>query len=249
MKNTKIALVFIAFGVAPSLLWADRAADQKIENETQSSYTFRTVLEGRVKVDANDGVVTLTGTVPDPDQRKLAEDTVNEMPGVVRVDNEVQVDPNQRQGSDAWIAFKIHTDLLMKANVSTTATHVDVRDGVVTLTGTAESEAQKQLTSAYVKDIAGVREVHNDIVVSDRDESESGGDSAIDDASITAQIKYELLANPATSAIHTKVATHDGVVDLAGSAANDAERDLATKLAQGVRGVKAVNNDMTVGGR
>jgi len=36
------------------------------------------------------------------------------------------------------------------------------------------------------------------------------------------------------------------VVELSGSAANDAERDLVTKLAQSVRGVKSVNNEMTV---
>jgi osmotically-inducible protein OsmY len=64
--------------------------------------------------------------------------------------------------------LKIRSRLLAKANVSLTHTKVDVKDGVVTLTGTADSAAQKELTEAYVKDIEGVKAVKNEIQVVDK---------------------------------------------------------------------------------
>jgi hypothetical protein len=45
-----------------------------------------------VKVKANDGIVTLTGTVQDKDDKDLAADTVENLPGVVSVNNEIKVE-------------------------------------------------------------------------------------------------------------------------------------------------------------
>lgn len=251
MKNpSKIAVLCALLASAPALLLADADADRKIEQVAASSYTFRTVLQNRVKIEARDGVATLTGVVSDDDQRNLAEDTARAVPGVAKVDNEVtvQADSSRPERSDGWIAFKIGTALLVHANVSASQTRVDVRDGAVTLTGTADSVAQKELTEEYAKDVQGVKSVKNELVVREQPAREAGAaNSAIDDASITAQVKYELLANPGTSALHTKVETRDGLVLVSGAAANDAERDLVTKLAQRVRGVKSVDNQMTVG--
>jgi hyperosmotically inducible protein len=247
-KNLRTTLLCLIVGSAPSLLLAESGSDHRIEQTIESSYTYRTVLQNQVKVEAKDGVATLTGTVPDRDQKNLAEDTAGAVAGVVRVDNEITVDSNEQPArSDGWIAFKIHTALLVRANVSTTDTHVAVQDGVVTLTGTADSIAEKELTEAYVKDIEGVRSVTNDIEVKEPSPEAPSANSGVDDASITAQVKYELLTNRATSAVKTKVITTDGVVEVSGTAANDAEKDLVTKLAQSIRGVKSVTNDMTVG--
>ena len=68
----------------------------------------------------------------------------------------------------------------------------------------------------------------------------------MDDASITSQVKYALLTHKSTSAIKTKVTTTDGVVRVTGDSNSDAEKSLVTKLAQDVRGVKSVTNDMRV---
>ena len=68
----------------------------------------------------------------------------------------------------------------------------------------------------------------------------------IDDASITTQVKYALLTHKGTSALKTKLETNDGVIVITGEARSDAEKALVTKLAQDVRGVKSVRNEMTV---
>ena len=111
--------------------------------------------------------------------------------------------------------------------------------------GNADSLAQKELTTAYAKDIDGVKTVTNDIVVKDGRPGMTLGDR-IDDASITSQVKYALLTHKSTSALKTKITTTDGVVRVTGDANSAAEKALVTKLASDVRGTKSVNNEMTV---
>jgi len=56
-----------------------------------------------------------------------------------------------------------------------------------------------------------------------------------------------LLGHRSTSAVHTKVETKSGVVTLSGKAKGAAEIDLVTKYVSDIKGVKRVNNRMTVG--
>jgi hyperosmotically inducible protein len=243
MKIQKM-LVMSLMAAAPGMLFANTAADRQIEDAAKQSYNYRAVLDGRVTASSTDGVVTLTGTVQERDQRALAEDTVSNLPGVVSVIDRIKVETEPSEHSDAWIAMKIRGELLVHANVSATATKVDVSNGVVLLTGTVDNSAQKDLTEAYVKGIDGVRSITNDLVIKDAAPTTAG--EKMDDASITSQVKYELLTHRSTSAIKTKVTTTDGVVQISGDASSDAEKDLVTKLASTIRGVRSVDNDMVV---
>jgi hyperosmotically inducible protein len=245
MKTHK-RIAFLIAAILPVALFASTSTDGKIEDAAKASYNYRTVLDGQVSVKSNDGVVTLTGTVQDKDDRALAEDTVNNLPGVVSVDNQIVVKSDIPEHSDAWIALKVRSELLVKANVSATATKVDVKDGIVTLTGIATSSAQKDLTEAYAKDIDNVKAVNNQMVVQVPAPGSSTVGDVVDDASITSEVKYALLSHRSTSALSTKVTTQDSVVVVTGVAGSDAEKDLVTKLAQDTRGVKSVVNDMTV---
>lgn len=244
MKNTSIAIALLIVA-SPLALFASPATDHKIETTAKTSYNYRTVLDNTVKVKAKDGVVTLTGTVQDKDDKALAADTVENIPGVVSVKNEIVVKNAPDEHSDAWIALKVRGTLLVKSNVSATATKVAVNDGVVTLTGTADNIAQKELTGVYAGEIDWVKSVDNQIVVTDTPASTTIGEK-IDDASITSQVKFALLGNKATSALNTKVTTNDGVVTLIGEAETEAEKSLAGKLAGNIRGVTSVNNNMTI---
>jgi osmotically-inducible protein OsmY len=248
MKNPAKLLTLLVLAAAPAALFAASSTDRQIDDAAKASYNFRTVLNNEVSVDTKDGVVTLTGTVNDRDQRSLAEDTVNNLPGVVSVNNEIKVESEPAEHSDGWIALKIRGQLLVHANVSATATKVDVNAGVVTLTGTVDNSAQKDLTEAYVKDISGVKSVNNQLVVNDnsRDGRDHPVAESIDDASITTEVKSALLFHRSTSVLKTKVTTTNGVVMIGGEATSDAEKDLVSKLAGSVRGVKSVDNDMTV---
>jgi hyperosmotically inducible protein len=243
--NTKKITRLLVLLVSPIGVFASSATDRKIEEAAKASYNYRTVLEDHVKVKARDGVVTLTGTVQDSGDKELAADTVENLPGVASVRNEIKIKSGYPEHSDAWMAFKIRGRLLGRANVSATSTKVAVQDGVVTLTGTADNLAQKELTEVYAKEIDWVKSVKNDIVVVDSPSSKTTGEK-IDDASVTSQIKLALLDNKGTHSLKTKVTTNDGMVVITGEAGSDAEKSLVTKLAQGIRGVKSVSNDMTV---
>jgi len=227
-------------------LFAGSDTDRKIEDAAKASYNYRTVLDNKVTVKANDGVVTLTGMVADKDLKNIAEDTVSNLPGVLSVDNQITLDPALKEHSDAWIAWKIRYQLLVRASVSNRDTKVYVNEGIVTLTGTATTSAEKELVGIYATEIDGVKSVKNDIVVSAAPGTAPTVAEAIDDASITSQVKYALLTHKSTSALKTKVTTTDGVVLITGIAASPAERSLVTKLVQSIRGVKSVTNDMTV---
>jgi len=244
LKNITALLVLTA---SPIALFASHETDRKIESAAKASYNYRMVLEDHVKVKAKDGVVTLTGTVEDKDDKALAADTVENLPGVTSVKNEIKIKPNYPEHSDAWIALKIHSHLLVKGNVSAANTTVTVKDGVVTLAGTAHNMAQKELTEVYAKEIDWVKSVRNEIVVKANPAGTETLGEKIDDASITTQVKYALLSHKSTSALKTKATTSDGVIVITGVAGSDAEKSLVTKLAQDVRGVKSVSNNMTVG--
>jgi len=179
----------------------------------------------------------------------LAENTVESLPGVKSVDNQLKIKgENPAEHSDAWISTKIKLALLFHRNVRATKTDVNVRDGVVILSGEASSLAQKELTTEYAKDIDNVKEVKNEmtVVTTPATPGETIGEK-IDDASITAQVKSSLLTHHSTSALKTKVSTTEGAVTLSGIAKNAAEKSLVTKLVTDINGVTSVINNMTIG--
>jgi hyperosmotically inducible periplasmic protein len=251
MKSTyPFALSVIAGALlitSPSLRAS--STDSRIESSAAKSYVFKTVLkDDSITTESKDGIVTLTGTVADANHKSLAEDTVEGLPGVKSVDNQLLVKGEQpAEHSDTWIGWKVKSALLFHRNVSATGTDVDVKDGIVTLTGQASSVAQKELTTEYAKDVDNVKEVNNEMTIAPAPAAPDATISdKIDDASITAQVKSSLLSHHSTSAIHTGVSTTDGVVTLTGIAKNDAEKSLVTKLTTDINGVTSVINNMTI---
>src|ERR1039457_5495426 len=146
-----------------------RAADtdSRIESSAAKSYTFKTTLkDDSIKTVSKDGVVTLTGTVAEASHKNLAEDTVASLPGVKSVDNQLVVSGEQpAEHSDAWITTKVKSALLFHRHVSASGTTVYTKDGIVTLQGVASSQAQKELTTEYAKDIDNVKEVKNEMTI------------------------------------------------------------------------------------
>jgi hyperosmotically inducible protein len=230
-------------------------ADDQIVSSAKNSYVFKNYLKNDdVKIQSKNGAVTLTGTVSEESHKTLARETVASLSGVKTVDNRLEVKgaPLAVTNSDAWLVTKVKTTLLFHRSVSASATEVDVKDGIVTLRGDAANQAQKDLTTEYAKDVDGVKDVKNEMVVfapskttQPVKKTQTAGDK-IDDASITGLAKMTLLYHRSTSALNTSVTTKNGVVTLTGKAKNAAEKDLATKYVKDVNGVKSVNNRMTI---
>jgi len=223
--------------------------DDQIVSSAKNSYVFKNYLKNDdVKIQSKNGAVTLTGTVSEESHKALARETVAGLSGVKTVDNRLEVKgaPLAATNSDAWLVTKVKTTLLFHSSVSASATEVNAKDGIVTLRGNAASQAQRDLTTEYAKDIDGVKDVENEMVVSTPSKKAQSAGDKIDDASITGLAKMTLLYHRSTSALNTSVTTKNGVVALTGKAKNAAEKDLATKYVKDVNGVKSVNNRMTI---
>ncbi len=251
IKSTYPLALLVASGamfIASTPLRASET-DDRIESSASKSYVFKTYLkDDSIKTESRNGMVTLTGTVTQESDRRLAQDTVESLPGVKSVDNQLTVTGTiPPEHSDAWIGWKVKSALLFHRNVSASGTTVYVKDGIVTLQGEASSMAEKELTTEYAKDVDNVKGVKNEMTIATTPavSSESMG-AKIDDASITAQVKSSLLSHRSTSALDTKVETTEGVVTLSGIAKNDAEKSLVTKLVTDINGVTSVINHMTI---
>jgi osmotically-inducible protein OsmY len=163
------------------------------------------------------------------------------------VDNRLEIKGTPpTANSDAWVRDKVMITLSFHRSVSAHSTEIVVKDGIVTLRGVATNEAQRDLTTEYVKDVEGVKDVKNEMTTSTDIHKKRTVGAKIDDSSITAQVKMTLLYHRSTSAVSTTVKTKNGIVTLDGTAANANERNLATKLAGDVNGVKDVRNRMTI---
>ena len=218
--------------------------DSRIESTARQSYVFKTYLQGDdIKIESKDGAVTMTGIVSDSVNKSLAQETVAGLPGVKSVDNRlVSKGESSTANSDAWIRDKVKSTLLFHRSVNSYTTSVSVKDGIVTLQGEAQSEAQRDLTAEYARDVEGVKGVNNEMTVARTANRTQTIGETIDDASITAQVKMTLLYHRSTSAMNTKVETNNGVVTLYGKAGSTAEKNLAGKYANDINGVKGIKN-------
>jgi len=236
--NSVIAAA-VLFVTAVPLFASD--TDDKIESSFKKSYVYKTYLKDEhIAIDSKDGAVTLSGDVLDESHKPMAQNTAEALLGVKSVENNIVI---KNDKSDTWLKMKVQTALVFHSNVNARKTEVSVKNGVVTLKGKANSQAQKELTAEYAKDVEGVKGVKNEMTIAKSDDTIG---EKIDDASITAQVKMTLMMHKSTGVIRTSVTTKNGVVTLSGQAKNDAERDLVTKLAEDVEGVNSVVNKMTI---
>lgn len=245
------AITIMAAAVAPlatSVQVQAASVDSRIESSAKQSYVYKTYLKGDdIKIESKDGAVTLTGVVAAESHKSLAQETVAGLPGVKSVDNRLEIkDAPPTANSDAWLRDKVKVTLLFHRSVSAATTEVDVKEGFVTLSGSVATQAQKELSTEYAKDVEGVKGVTNEMTVKKALNKKRTVGEKIDDSSITAQVKMTLLYHRSTSAIKTQVETKSGVVTLTGKANNIAEFNLASKLANDVNGVKSVKNLMSV---
>lgn len=165
---------------------SDRTAGQALTDATiTASIKTKLLADERTKgfdvnVDTMKGVVTLRGGADSQAAKQAAQQLAGEVEGVVLIKNELVVaadDSEARQDADtatvsgevrekmdeagdgiddAWVTSKVKTQLLADAAVKGTQIDVDTKANVVTLTGTADSQAAKD---AAIRIAAGTRGV------------------------------------------------------------------------------------------
>jgi osmotically-inducible protein OsmY len=141
--------------------------------------------------------------------------------------------------------------------------NVDTAEGVVTLSGTVDSQMAKDRAVQLARATDGVLRVEDKMVLTAPPAATTGaddrpgfvdaaGDTAskaggvMTDAGITTAVKTKFLADTKVSGFKIDVDTKDGVVTLSGGVHTSAERDHAVKMARDTSGVKSVVDKLRV---
>jgi osmotically-inducible protein OsmY len=189
------------------------------------------------------------------------------VPGIKEVDNQIVVQadyvPVARTGArgygevidDATITAAVKSKLLWSRYTDGLSAEVDTKAGKVTLKGTADSAAAKDLAKRLAMNTRGVVAVDNQLVVDKTKQSvannaksaarDTGHEFA--DSWITTKVKSTFMYSSNVDSNDISVNTHNGVVTLTGKVDSGAERALAVELARNVKGVKSVTSkDLTM---
>jgi osmotically-inducible protein OsmY len=126
-----------------------------------------------VNVDTHDGVVTLFGIVANEESKAAAESEAREVNGVVEVRNALQVVPKARRDiveeRDEDVEREVKKELKGERQLKSAKIDVEVKNGVVRLTGTADSQSDRLAAAFVARSVRGVRSVQNDLMVEDDD--------------------------------------------------------------------------------
>jgi len=163
---------------------------------------------------------------------------------------------------DAWLDGKLELAYTVNRHLNPFTIDTEVVDGVAYLTGTVESEIDKELAGQIAVGIDGIHEVKNNLVVDKETVPAKSGEEGeqamqdsdqersfaqwFDDATVTAMVKSSLLANSETEGLKINVDTNYDVVTLSGTVSSNEEKDLAGQVAENTEGVREVNNLLDV---
>jgi osmotically-inducible protein OsmY len=204
--------------VNEELLW-----DPKVDSEA-------------VAVSADDGAVTLRGTVGSFREKREAKSAAERVYGVTSVENELQVRlMNDSKRSDADLRGDVLQALMLDTLVPTTV-DAKIEDGFVTLTGTAQWQYQRDEAEFIAANILGVIDVWDEIALT---ETPDAGD-------VKHAIKSAFKRNAKLDADDLKVETSNGTVTLNGIVGSWSEHDEAIDAAWAAPGVRSVEDKILV---
>ncbi|MBB3059390.1 BON domain-containing protein [Microbulbifer rhizosphaerae] len=137
--------------------------DQKMETVTTVNINkaHPDLKASNINVNAFNGVVLLTGQVPDNELRLLAGRTAQQVQNVRQVYNEIQVRGNVSllaSSSDAWLTTKVKSVLLANDEIDSGRIKVITENGVVYLMGLL-TRAEAERAADVTRGIGGVQKV------------------------------------------------------------------------------------------
>lgn len=167
------------------------------------------------------------------------------MGNVALADNDWEGD-----AKDAWIDGKLETSYLLNSELNNFRINTEVDNGAVVLTGSVRSDAHKELATEIAKNLDGVTNVTNNLVVSEEGDEYANEDrdfsSKFFDMTTTVSLKSNFALNDDLEASKINIDTKDGVVTLEGEVDSKAESMLAEEIAAGYDHVSKVNNNLRV---
>lgn len=181
-----------------------------------------------INVRVVNGHITLQGIVDVLADKNHAHGIAATVEGAGEIENNITVSTDGAV-TDRDIHREIRQELEGNLHLNDMRVKVTVHQGDVTLTGTAESAAQKQALRETVSKAMGVKSIHNHISISTREE--------IDSAGLLNEVQRCFIEEGIANTV--RVVARKGVITLSGSASIE-ERNRALKVASKVPGVKRV---------
>jgi osmotically-inducible protein OsmY len=143
----------------------------------------------------------------------------------------------ENQITDVGITSVVEKGLKHEKGVAPDDVDVSTSQGIVTLSGSVDNILAKERAVKIAESIRGVRGVIDQTTVTTV--SRSDGD-------INKDIAAALKQDPATESYQVAVSVQDGVATLTGSVGSYGEKRLVARIAKGIKGVKAVQDSVTI---
>ena len=197
----------------------------------------RVVDSDDIEVCVRHGTVALTGSVGSYRQKREAQKAAERVQGVVSVDNRLDVEPDvPYRRDDADLRADVLDALMLDAMVPrTVGAHVD--DGVVTLTGTAAWQYQRDEAAFVAGNVPGLTGLRNEILLVGPQPNARHVKYAIEQA---------LQRHATLDARGIGVDTDNGTVTLTGTVRSWLEHDAALAAAWAAPGVVDVDDRIGV---
>lgn len=190
-----------------------------------------------IGVSAEGGDITLRGTVGSLREKREAKKAAQRVFGVTSVDNQLKVKlMNDDRRADADLRGDVLQALMLDSLVPATV-DATVKDGFVTLTGTADYQYQRDEAEFVASNIVGALDVSDEIELTYP--TPDAGD-------VQESIKKAFKRNAAIDANDLTISTHNGTVTIDGTVDSWAEHDEALDAAWAAPGVTSVDDRMTV---
>jgi len=216
-------------------------------NGNQSSDLVRAVIEElradprvdaeRIIVSADDHTIALHGVVRSYSERCHAQKIAREIRGVVDVKNDLEVRLTiGATRTDSGLERLTSEILQNHTALCDPLPRVTAHDGWLTLDGAVTSEVQKRCAEESLRDVAGIRGIINNIVVTPHG---NGGDAA--------EAFEAAVERRAGLAVHElKVEVSGMTMSVYGKVGSCAERDALIELASRRRGIARVEDHIIV---
>ena len=162
-----VAAAALAIGCAQS----DMGITTKVKTKLMADSTVKST---EIKVETKDKVVTLSGEVDNQAAKDQAVALARGTEGVSDVVDNISVKAPATASAgttlgekidDAAITAAVKSKLLADSLVGGLKIDVDTRDGVVSLTGSVKSQADKDQALRLARETSGVKDVQDNLVV------------------------------------------------------------------------------------